>query len=37
VAENKELAAKVLAKEDGYGMLRIMEIIQEYNAACTPK
>ncbi|MEO8590504.1 MAG: hypothetical protein ABI432_14100 [Flavobacteriales bacterium] len=37
VAENKELAAKVANKEDGYGMLRILEIIQEYNAACTPK
>ncbi len=37
VAENKDLAAKVANKEDGYGMLRIMEIIAEYNSTCTPK
>lgn len=35
VADNEELAAKVTAKEKGYRMLAILEIIDEYNANCT--
>ena len=35
VGDNKELAKKVADKEKGYGMLNILPIIQEYNAACT--
>lgn len=34
IADNKELSEKVANKEKGYGMLRILEIIEEYNAAC---
>lgn len=34
VAENKELAAKVTAKEKGYGMLKVLDIIAEYNENC---
>ena len=34
VADNKELAAKVANKEKGYGMLKILNIFEEYNAAC---
>lgn len=36
VASNKELSAKVAAKEKGYKMLSILSIIEEYNTACTP-
>ncbi|HOP43530.1 MAG: hypothetical protein R2810_09555 [Flavobacteriales bacterium] len=36
VADNADLARKVADKEKGYGMLRILEIVQEYNASCTP-
>jgi hypothetical protein len=35
VSENKELSAKVLAKDKGYGMLKVQAIIAEYNEACT--
>ena len=35
VGANKELAKKVADKEKGYGMLNILPIITEYNAACT--
>lgn len=35
VGDNKELAQKVADKEKGYGMIRIMEIIAEYNENCT--
>ena len=31
LADDAELAKKVLAKEKGYGMLNILEIIDEYN------
>lgn len=34
VSDNKELSSKVANGEKGYGMLRIMEIIAEYNEAC---
>jgi hypothetical protein len=34
VGDNKELAKKVEDKEKGYGMLNILPIITEYNAAC---
>lgn len=34
VADDKELAAKVANKADGYGMLAIQAIIAEYNANC---
>ena len=37
VADNKELAQKVKGKEKGYKALGILNIIAEYNAACTPK
>lgn len=34
LSDNKELSAKVANKEKGYGMIRILEIIQEYNDNC---
>ena len=35
VSDNAELAKKVADKEQGYGMLKVLDIINEYNAACT--
>lgn len=35
VSDNAELAKKVADKEKGYGMLKVLDIINEYNAACT--
>lgn len=35
ISDNKELSQKVANKEKGYGMLRMLEIIDEYNANCT--
>ncbi len=37
VKENKELSDKVANKEKGYGMLQLLDIIEEYNSKCTPK
>lgn len=35
ISDNAEIAAKVTAKEKGYGILNILDIIDEYNAKCT--
>lgn len=35
ISDNAELAKKVADKEQGYGMLKVLDIINEYNAACT--
>lgn len=34
IADNKELAKKVLDSEKGYGMMNMIKIIEEYNAQC---
>ena len=34
LSDNQEIAAKVRNKEKGYGLLRMFEIIEEYNANC---
>ena len=34
ISDNKELASKVANKEKGYGMLKILDIIEQYNAEC---
>jgi hypothetical protein len=35
VSDNAALAKKVADKEKGYGMLKVLDIISEYNAGCT--
>ncbi|MGB0522258.1 MAG: hypothetical protein ACPGJS_04830 [Flammeovirgaceae bacterium] len=34
VKDNKELANKIKNKEDGYGLLKIEKIVDEYNSSC---